>query len=87
MAQPLTITQLDQAATEWIEQESKRTGIPIEEVARQLIYRGLEAERQQAPPQRYHDLDSLAGTWSDEEAEEFRQAVADFNQIDPTIWQ
>jgi DNA polymerase III delta subunit len=41
MTEPLTITQLDQTATEWIEQEAQRTGMPIEAVARQLIYRGL----------------------------------------------
>lgn len=87
MAQPLTITQLDRVATEWIEQEAQRTGLPVEAVARQLIYCGLEMERQNVQPHRYHDLDSLAGTWSDEEADEFRHAMADLNQIDPSLWQ
>jgi hypothetical protein len=87
MREPLTITQLDHTVTEWIEQEAQRTGMPIEAVARRLIYRGLEVERQQARQQRYHDLDALAGTWSAEEAEEFRHAIAEFNQIDPTLWQ
>jgi spore germination cell wall hydrolase CwlJ-like protein len=87
MGEPLTITQLDRTATEWIEQEAQRTGMPIEAVARQLIYRGLEVARQQARRQRHHDLDALAGTWSSEEADEFRQAIADLNQIDPTLWQ
>ena len=87
MREPLTITQLDHTVTEWIEQEAQRTGMPIEAVARRLIYRGLEVERQQARQQRYHDLDALAGTWSAEEADEFRNAIADLNQIDPTLWQ
>jgi len=87
MREPLTITQLDHSVTEWIEQEAQRTGMPIEAVARRLIYRGLEVERQQARQQRYHDLDALAGTWSAEEAEEFRHAIAELNQIDPTLWQ
>jgi DNA polymerase III delta subunit len=87
MSEPLTITQLDQAATEWIEQEAQRSGMPIEAVARQLIYRGLEVERQLARQQRYHDLDALAGTWDAEEADEFHNAIADLNQIDPTLWQ
>jgi hypothetical protein len=87
MSEPLTITELDNAATEWIEQEAHRTGMPIEAVARHLIYRGLEVERQQARQERYHDLDALAGTWSAEDADEFRRAIADLNQIDPTIWQ
>lgn len=87
MEEPLTITQLDPTATEWIEQEAQRTGLPIEAIARQLIYRGLEMERQQAGRQRHHDLDALAGTWSREEADEFCHAIADLNHIDPTLWQ
>jgi hypothetical protein len=87
MTQSLTITQLDRAATEWIEQEAQRTGMPIEAIARQLIYRGLEVERQRDRQQRYHDLDALAGTWSTEVADEFRQTIADLNQIDPALWQ
>ena len=83
MEQPLTITQLDSTATEWIEQEAQRTGLPVETVVRQLIYCGLEVERQKTRRQRHHDLDSLAGTWSAEEADEFRHAIADLNQIDP----
>ncbi|MFL5805876.1 MAG: hypothetical protein ACJ8CR_29580 [Roseiflexaceae bacterium] len=87
MGQPLTITQLDRTATEWIEQEAQRTGMPIEAIARQLIYSGLEVERTRARRQRHHDLDALAGTWSTEEADEFRRATADLNQIDATLWQ
>jgi hypothetical protein len=87
MGQSLTITELDRTATEWIEQEARRTGMPLEAVARQLIYRGLEVERQKARQQRYHDLDALAGTWNTDEADEFRSAITDLNQIDPIIWQ
>jgi hypothetical protein len=79
MAQPLTITQLDSTATEWIEREAQRTGMPVEAVVLQLIYRGLEVERQKARRQRHNDLDSLAGTWSSEEADEFRHAVTDLD--------
>jgi hypothetical protein len=87
MGQPVTITQLDTTATEWIEQQAQRTGLPVEDVVRQLIYRGLEVERQKARRQRSHDLDTLAGTWSAEEADEFRHAIADLNHIDPPVWQ
>lgn len=87
MAQPFTIAQLDNTVTEWIEQEAQRTGMPVDEVVRRLIYRGLEVERQKARRQRYHDLDALAGTWGPEEADEFRHAITDLNQIDPNLWQ
>ena len=86
MGQPLTIRPLDSTATQWIEHEARRTGMPVEDVVRQLIYRGLEVERQKSRRQRYHDLDSLAGTWSAAEADEFHHAIADLNHIDPTLW-
>lgn len=86
MEQPLTITQIDSVVTRWIELEAQRTGMPVETVIRQLIYRGFEVERQKARQQRYHDLDSLAGTWSIEETEEFCHAIADLDQIDSILW-
>lgn len=35
----------------------------------------------------YHDLDLLAGTWTEEDAREFSQNTAIFNQIDEQLWQ
>ena len=32
-------------------------------------------------------LEPWTGTWSTQEADEFRQAIADLNLIDPTLWQ
>ncbi len=86
MAQALTISQLDRTVTGWIELEAQRTGMSVEMVLRRLIYRGLEAERQKAQQQRYHDLDSLAGTWSVEEGDEFRHAIANLEQIGANLW-
>lgn len=34
----------------------------------------------------HHDLDSLAGTWSPEEAEEFSRHTQDFEKIDKELW-
>lgn len=86
MEHPLVITQLDEAAAEWIEQEAERTGTSVEAVVRQLIYRGLEVERRTIHQGLYHDLDALAGTWSAQEAVEFLHAIHDLNQVDPPLW-
>jgi hypothetical protein len=83
----LTISELDPATTDWINQEAQRSGTSAEVVARRLFYRGLEIEQKQADQQLQHDLDALAGTWSAEEAAEFLQATAGFDQIDPALWQ
>jgi hypothetical protein len=55
-------------------------------VAGLLLQRGLEWERRRAALPTYHDLDALAGTWSEDEAAAFLQAVADFEQVDPSLW-
>jgi len=34
----------------------------------------------------YHDLDALAGTWTEQEAAEFEEALAQQRGIDPDLW-
>jgi len=34
----------------------------------------------------HHDLDDLAGTWTDEEAREFDAVVSEFSRIDEELW-
>jgi hypothetical protein len=35
----------------------------------------------------YHDLDTLAGSWTEEEASAFEKALARQRAIDPELWQ
>jgi hypothetical protein len=67
-------------------EEAKRRGMSTEEIALQLIYKGIEVEQTSSSEQAYHDLDSLAGTWTDEEMAEFLTAIADFDQVDKKLW-
>jgi hypothetical protein len=83
---PFTITRLDSATRAWIQEESRRTGASVEVIIERLIQRGVAAERQATRGQRFHDLDALAGTWSNEEAAAFQAALTDFEQIDPALW-
>ncbi|MBV9788144.1 MAG: hypothetical protein JOZ51_08225 [Chloroflexi bacterium] len=87
MGSSLTIDELDTATTEWIAEEAQRAGVSEETIVRQLIYRGIEAERKRAAQQIHNDLDTLAGTWDAEEAAEFLQVVEDFGQVDRELWQ
>lgn len=34
----------------------------------------------------FHELDVLAGTWTQEEAEEFLQATTDFRRVEEALW-
>ena len=44
---------------------------------------GLSGQRNLAI---YHDLDSLAGTWTKQQAKAFTKQISDFEQIDKEIW-
>jgi hypothetical protein len=36
--------------------------------------------------QEYHDLDYLAGTWTEDDEKEFLKNTKHYNQIDPSLW-
>jgi hypothetical protein len=60
----------------WLTEEAGRRGVSVESIAGQLLQRGLEWERCRAGLPTYHDLDALAGTWSEDDAAAFLHAVA-----------
>ena len=45
-----------------------------------------DIEEESAQDGVYHDLDYLAGTWTEEEDMEFIQATEHFNRIDEELW-
>jgi hypothetical protein len=50
-----------------------------------LIDEGL-GRKPAATRQRHNDLDTLAGTWSDEDLSTFSEATAGFEAVDPALW-
>jgi hypothetical protein len=45
-----------------------------------------EINKNLSSSQVYHDLDDLAGTWTEEDEAEFIKNTNHFNQIDPQLW-
>lgn len=86
MPKSITIHDVDDATANWLTEEAKRQGTSVERVAGQLLRRALEWERRQAELPTYHDLDALAGTWNEDEATAFLQAIADFEHVDSALW-
>jgi hypothetical protein len=87
MGATITITNLDPATLHRLESEARRRGVDVATVAGELL-------RAAVPPavapvgngQTFHDLDGLAGTWSDDDARSFDAAVADFARVDGDLW-
>jgi len=84
---PITIDNLDEATASWIEREAERCGIDKETVALHLIRKGIECEGEHSPPRLHEDLDSLAGTWTEEQAAEFINAISYLDELDKKLWQ
>lgn len=63
---------------------ARRQNTSVNATVRRLI----EQELGQAKPvrRRYDDLDDLAGTWSDKDADEFEALTADSRRIEPELW-
>jgi hypothetical protein len=86
MSASITIREIDKTTTEWINREAKRRGVSVEKLSLQLLRKGIRLEREKSKLPTYHDLDSLAGTWSEDEAQEFLNAVSDLEQVDEKLW-
>jgi len=87
MPRSITIEDVDDTTASWLVEEAGRRGVSVESVAGHLLQRGLEWERRRAALPTYDDLETLAGTWSEDEAAAFLQAVANFEYVDPALWQ
>ena len=87
MPRSITIPDVDDTTATWLVEEAGRRRMSVERVAGLLLRRGLEWEHCRTVLPAYHDLEALAGTWNEDEAAAFLHAVADFEQVDPSLWQ
>ena len=86
MGSSITIDNLDDEVLERLRNEAKRRGVAVSAVISELIEESLTPVSQAGAKEICHDLDALAGTWSDEQAEAFLRAVADFGTVDQDMW-
>jgi hypothetical protein len=76
----------DDELSRCLEQESKRTGTSINGLIVQALrsFLGLSPH---GAARVHHDLDHLAGTWSESDAREFAEAVKGFEAVDAELWE
>jgi len=81
----LTIRDVDDTLREALRREAQERGLSVNRLVLQLLREsvGLAAPGSRGP---YHDLDALAGTWSDEEAAEIEKELAIQRTIDEQLW-
>lgn len=87
MDKEIIIKNIDQVILDRLKFEADRQGIDIKVVILQLIKKSLGLERISDKLTNYHDLDDLAGTWTNEEFNDFSLNTIGFNQIDKNLWE
>ena len=84
----LTIRGVDPMLEAKLKSEAKKRGQSLNRTVVSLLTEkvGLSSD-----PKRfesvYHDLDELAGTWSEEEARTFEKNLGNLRQIDQELWE
>ena len=68
-----------------LEEKAKGEGVSLTKAAMRLLEEGAGIRRR-GRRALHHDLDSLAGTWTVEEARTFEAALRNQRKIDPELW-
>ena len=75
---------LDNHMKNLLKAEAAKNGISVNGLILRYINKGIGLDP--VSRSKHSDLDSLAGTWSDSENDEFMAAIRDFERIDEDMW-
>jgi hypothetical protein len=86
MQKQLTIRGLEGELARRVRALARAEGISLNQAVLKLLRIGSGLEEQPGARTIGHALDDLVGTWSEEQAREFDEAVRDLESIDEEIW-
>ena len=69
-----------------IRKKAKKQGLSINKALVQILEEHLGEKNTQAGKHRFHELDALAGSWSEKDAFAFDQVLAQQRAIDLSLW-
>jgi hypothetical protein len=82
----LTIRGIDPELDNKIKEKSRKSGESINKLILRLLRSSLGLGEKEVFPV-YHDLDHLAGTWTEEDEKEFQKHIAGLEEIDKEMWE
>jgi len=83
----ITVRNIPSALQSAIRERAEKEGLSLSKTVIRLIGEATGLSRTAAARgPRYHDLDHLAGTWSEEEARIFDEHLSEQREIDPELW-
>jgi len=81
----ITLRNLPDAVARLVRHKAASEGISLNRAVILVLQERLGLARQRSE-RRHHDLDELAGAWSEAEARAFDQVLAARRAIDPELW-
>jgi hypothetical protein len=85
MMKAITVRGIDPEIESRLRKKTEETGDSLNTTILKLLRKALQLDKTKPYPE-YHDLDSLAGTWSPAERAEFDNFQEAFSQIDKELW-
>ncbi len=86
MSNSITLDNLDAELMTRLVAEARKRGIDLGTMVKELLTDSFGPLRKPSDRGRPDELDELAGTWSDEEADTFLATIADFGRVDEELW-
>ncbi|MBW8878736.1 MAG: hypothetical protein JF614_27575 [Acidobacteria bacterium] len=81
----ITLRNIPPKLQEVIRKRAGKEGLSLNKTVIHMLEEAA-GERTTTSRELHHDLDHLAGTWSDEEAAAFDAALAEQRRVDPELW-
>ena len=82
----ISLRGVDEAIAKRLKEEAAQRGTSVNTLILQFIRSGIGLKAPALRRHKHHDLDQLAGTWTEEDAAEFMHTVSDFEYIDKELW-
>lgn len=82
---PITVRNLPPAVAKAVKEKARKEKLSLNKAIVRLLEEATGVDRGKERVI-HHDLDHLAGTWSEREYEEFMSALREQRQIDPEMW-
>ena len=81
----ITLRNLPPDLARIVQQQAKQKKTVVNKAVIELLEKLAGGKAKMKMPIRYHDLDLLAGTWTEEEAAAFYKLIAEQHAIDPRL--
>lgn len=81
----MTLRGVDDAIAAVLKEKARQEQTSVNAVMLRILRESLGIDKKKRSAV-YNDLDSLAGTWSSQESDDFLRATAVFEKVDENMW-